>query len=76
MRRISMNRTRLRTLWSLPGSTTIARGRRWLWRSDDGQDLLEYGLLVALVAIVALGAVAALGNTVNSVFWQSIANNF
>ena len=31
-------------------------------RSEDGQDLLEYGLLDALIAIFALGAVATLGN--------------
>jgi Flp pilus assembly pilin Flp len=45
-------------------------------RADEGQDLLEYGLLMALIAIFAMGAVSTLGNTVNTVFWQSIANNF
>ena len=42
-------------------------------RRDEGQDLLEYGLLTALIAIVALGAVQALGNTVLTVFWSAIA---
>ena len=46
-------------------------------RSEDGQDLLEYGLLAALIAMVALGAVSTVGNTLNAVFWQVIAvNNF
>ena len=45
-------------------------------RSEDGQDLLEYGLLAALIAVFALGAVAALGNTISSVFWTAIANSF
>jgi pilus assembly protein Flp/PilA len=45
-------------------------------RSEDGQDLLEYGLLTALIAIVAIGAVTALGNTINTVFWQVLASNF
>ena len=45
-------------------------------RADEGQDLLEYGLLMALIAIFAMGAVSAVGNTVNTVFWQSIASNF
>jgi Flp pilus assembly pilin Flp len=40
---------------------------------DDGQDLLEYGLLAALVAMIALGAVTALGNTISTVFWNAIA---
>jgi Flp pilus assembly pilin Flp len=49
---------------------------RWLRRSEDGQDLLEYGLLMALIAIFALGAVGMVGTTISNVFWSSIANNF
>ena len=47
-----------------------------LRRSEDGQDLLEYGLLMALIAIFAMGAVGILGQTITNVFWSSIANNF
>lgn len=43
-----------------------------LARRDDGQDLLEYGLLAALIAVVAMVSIAALGNTIYTVFWQSI----
>jgi len=42
---------------------------------DDGQDLLEYGLLAVLIAIGAFLAVDTLGATVTSVFWQPIAQN-
>ena len=45
-------------------------------KSEDGQDLLEYGLLMALVAILAMGAVSMVGQTINNVFWSAIANNF
>ena len=45
-------------------------------RSEDGQDLLEYGLLMALIAIFAFGAVAMVGNTISGVFWTAIAANF
>ena len=44
--------------------------------AEEGQDLLEYGLLVALIALVAVGAVATVGQTIYTVFWQSIATNF
>ncbi len=44
--------------------------------SEDGQDLLEYGLLMALIAVFAIGAVGMLGNTISSVFWSAIANSF
>ncbi len=47
-----------------------------LRESEDGQDLLEYGLLAALIAIVALGAVAAVGQTISTVFWSAIAAAF
>ena len=42
-------------------------------RSEEGQDLLEYTMLVALIAIVAAGAVTTLGNTINTALWQVIA---
>ena len=47
-----------------------------LRRSEDGQDLLEYGLLAALIALVAIGAVATVGRTVMTVFWSAIAAAF
>jgi pilus assembly protein Flp/PilA len=39
-----------------------------LARREDGQDLLEYALLVALIAIVAVGAVTAAGVQVDAIF--------
>ena len=43
-----------------------------LLRIEDGQDLLEYGLLAALIAVVAVTAVGFLGDHLNRVFWQAI----
>jgi len=42
-------------------------------RSEEGQDLLEYALLVALIALVAFGAVTTVGNTIQTVFWDVIS---
>jgi Flp pilus assembly pilin Flp len=39
---------------------------------DEGQDLLEYGLLMALIAIVAIVGVTSVGATIQNVFWTSI----
>jgi len=41
-------------------------------RDEEGQDLLEYALLVALIALVAYGAVQLTGTNVNAIF-SSIA---
>jgi pilus assembly protein Flp/PilA len=43
-----------------------------LVRREDGQDLIEYGLLVALIALVCLVGVTTLGNTIQTVFWSGI----
>jgi len=40
---------------------------------EEGQDLLEYALLIALIAIVAIGAVTAAGGSVKTIF-QTIAD--
>lgn len=37
-------------------------------RNEEGQDLLEYALLVALIALVALAAVEAAGGSVKTIF--------
>jgi pilus assembly protein Flp/PilA len=37
-------------------------------RKDEGQDLLEYALLVALIAIAAVAAVTLAGGKVSAVF--------
>ena len=42
-------------------------------RDESGQDLLEYALLVALIALVAIGAVTTVGSTIQGVFWTYIS---
>jgi pilus assembly protein Flp/PilA len=37
-------------------------------RNEEGQDLLEYALLVALIALVAIVAVTAAGGSVQQIF--------
>jgi len=56
--------------------TVVAALVKRLVVRDDGQDLLEYGLLVTLIALVAIAAIGTVGSTINTVLWQPIANNF
>ena len=37
-------------------------------RDEEGQDLLEYALLVALIALVAIAAVTLAGGSVSTIF--------
>jgi Flp pilus assembly pilin Flp len=43
-----------------------------LRRRDEGQDLIEYALLVGLIGLVALAGVSTLGSTIQTVFWSGI----
>ena len=45
----------------------ISRLRAFV-KKDEAQDLLEYALLIALIAIVCVGAVGLAGNKVSTVF--------
>jgi len=53
--------------------TSLINRVRMFAKDDSGQDLLEYALLVALIALVAFGAVAAAGTQVQTIF-NNIAN--
>ena len=41
--------------------------------NEEGQDLIEYALLVALISLVAVLAIGQAGSAVNGIF-QSITN--
>jgi Flp pilus assembly pilin Flp len=43
-----------------------------LQREEDGQDLVEYALLIGLIALVAIVGVGAMGNAVSGTLWQTV----
>ena len=45
-----------------------------LWADESGQDLVEYALLVALIAIIVIAALRLLGPIIATVF-NNIATN-
>ncbi|CAN5150764.1 hypothetical protein BH23CHL1_BH23CHL1_16470 [soil metagenome] len=46
-----------------------------LFRKDEGQGMVEYGLIIALVAVVVIGALTALGTGISGIF-DTIAGSF
>lgn len=52
------------TRFSLPFA--VARFCRAFWREEEGASLVEYVLLVALIAAVCIGAVTLLGDNANT----------
>ena len=53
--------------------------RRWTrpaWiRGDEGQDLMEYAMLTALIVIIAMAGVSAMGSAIDTLFWDYIEAN-
>ena len=47
--------------------------RAKLGRNESGQDLLEYALLVALIALVCVGVITSTGSGVQTIF-QNISD--
>ncbi len=45
-----------------------------LWSDESGQDLVEYALLVALIALAVIAVLRLFGATVLSIFFNNIAN--
>ena len=39
-----------------------------LWQQDHGQDLVEYGLLVFLIALAAIASMKGLASSISTVF--------
>ena len=56
-------------------TAAVAPFRR-LARRDDGQDLLEYGLLASLIATFLVGTLTLVGRQINDVLWDFIAQGF
>jgi Flp pilus assembly pilin Flp len=44
-----------------------------LWRDEEGQDLLEYALLIVLIVLVAAAAINPLGIAIGKVFTNANA---
>jgi Flp pilus assembly pilin Flp len=46
----------------------VAARRRKLWRHDDGQDIAEYAMTLAVILILVVGTVRLIGRNANNVF--------
>jgi pilus assembly protein Flp/PilA len=47
-----------------------------LGQNEQGQGLVEYGLITAIVSIAALGALTTLGGQIVATLYEPVANMF
>jgi len=45
-----------------------------LWKDEEGQDLVEYGLLLLLVALVAVTSMKTIGGAISNIFASAASN--
>ncbi len=39
-----------------------------LWREDDGQDIAEYAVMLAVILVIVVGTIRLIGSNANNVF--------
>lgn len=39
-----------------------------LWNDEEGQGMVEYGLIIALIAVVVIAAVTLIGTNLDAIF--------
>ncbi|HET7748459.1 MAG TPA: hypothetical protein VFK81_03695 [Terriglobales bacterium] len=44
---------------------------RKLWRDDEGQDIAEYAVMLAVILVIVVGTIRLIGGQANNVFSQT-----
>lgn len=47
---------------------------RSLWREDEGQDIAEYAVMLAVILVLVVGTVRLIGSNANNVFSQAASS--
>jgi len=45
-----------------------------LWRNDEGQDIAEYAVMLAVILVIVVGTIRLIGSNANNVF-SSVASS-
>jgi Flp pilus assembly pilin Flp len=52
------------------GATKVIETIRQLWSEDQGQDVAEYAVMLAVILVIVIGTVRLIGGNANNVFSQ------
>jgi len=42
----------------------------FLWRNEEGQDIAEYAVMLAVILVIVIGTIKLIGSNANNVFSQ------
>lgn len=56
-------------------ATEVARDLlRKAWSDDDGQDIAEYAVMLAVILVIVVGTIRLIGSNANTVFSQAASS--
>jgi Flp pilus assembly pilin Flp len=56
------------------GGSTVMQLLRNLWRNEEGQDIAEYAVMLAVILVIVVGTIRLIGSNANTVF-SSVASS-
>jgi Flp pilus assembly pilin Flp len=54
--------------WQWDRGAIMSHLLRKLWRSDEGQDIAEYAVMLAVILVIVVGTIRLVGSNANNVF--------
>jgi pilus assembly protein Flp/PilA len=48
----------------------VAKRLKQLWNDDQGQDIAEYAVMLAVILVIVVGTIRLIGSNANTVFSQ------
>jgi Flp pilus assembly pilin Flp len=48
----------------------VAKRLKQLWNDDQGQDIAEYAVMLAVILVIVVGTIRLIGSNANNVFSQ------
>lgn len=54
----------------MQGEEKVYEAIKRLWMDDDGQDIAEYAVMLAVILVIVVGTIKLIGGNANNVFSQ------
>jgi Flp pilus assembly pilin Flp len=58
----------LKELTATPRRENMSKLMRQLWSADEGQDIAEYAVMLAVILVLVVGTVRLIGSNANNAF--------
>jgi Flp pilus assembly pilin Flp len=59
---------------AIPGGRTMLEFVKRIWSEDQGQDIAEYAVMLAVILVLVVGTVRLIGSNANNAF-SSVASS-